>query len=93
MEEQKARFAKLSWWLLEHKYRYYILCAPIIEDYEFDELEREYRFLADLLDLEPTASDMVGFDETRPSSWAVIEKVHNRPAMIDKYQYVALEDL
>lgn len=28
--------------LLEHRYRYYILCMPIISDYEYDMLEREY---------------------------------------------------
>lgn len=28
--------------LLEHRYRYYVLCIPIISDYEYDMMEKEY---------------------------------------------------
>ena len=54
----KNRFIRLGWLLLEHKYRYYILNSPTISDHEFDTLEAEYRKLAEILELPPSASDM-----------------------------------
>ncbi|MFN3477779.1 MAG: peptide chain release factor 1, partial [bacterium] len=41
-EDKKQRFIQLSWLILEHKYRYYILDKPIIQDYDYDKLEKEY---------------------------------------------------
>ena len=54
----KNRFIRLGWLLLEHKYRYYILNSPTISDHEFDTLEAEYRKLAEILELPPSASAM-----------------------------------
>lgn len=68
-------FKNLGWLLLEHKFRYYILQKPIISDYEFDKIETSYRSLAKKLGLPPTASDMVGFDMTRPSAQRAAMKV------------------
>lgn len=74
-DKQKARFITLSWQLLEHKCRYYMFNSPSIQDFEFDKLEAEYRQLAQELGLEPTASDMVDFDTSRPSCQRVYEKI------------------
>lgn len=32
--------------LLEHRYRYYVLDHPVIDDHEYDYIERYYNFLA-----------------------------------------------
>lgn len=69
------RFHKLSWEILEHKCRYYILDHPKIEDYAYDMLEKEYDALADELGLPKSASDMVGFKTDRPSCQRVMEKI------------------
>jgi len=69
------RFIELNWLLIEHKYRYYVMINPIITDYEFDMMEKEYRELAEELDVPPTASDMVGFDDSKFSSQLVINKL------------------
>lgn len=83
--DDKKRFAKLSWTILEHKYRYYILDSPIIEDFEYDLLEREYESLAKKLSLDPTATNMVGFDLSRPSCKTVAEKlIMERPGKLVK---------
>lgn len=71
----KTRFIKLGWELLEHKYRYYILNMNTISDYDFDQLEAEYRKLAEELGLPPSASDMVGFDNTRFSCQLAMHRV------------------
>jgi NAD-dependent DNA ligase len=47
--------------------RYYVLDAPILSDYDYDMLEKEYEALVVKLGLPNSASEMVGFDETRPS--------------------------
>lgn len=70
-----ARFVELSWLILEHKYRYYMLSKPIIQDYEYDMLEKEYDGLADEIGLPKSASDMVGFKEDRPCCQKVMEKL------------------
>ena len=66
----KNRFIELSWEILEHKFRYYygaeFNLTPIHDD-QYDELEAEYKKLAEKLNLPPTVTDMVGFDETRGS--------------------------
>ena len=71
----RERWIWLGWKILEHKYRYYLLDAPIISDYEYDQLDLEYRRLAEDLGEEPTASDMVGFDPSRWSSQEAMRKV------------------
>lgn len=69
------RFISLSWQILEHKYRYYILVNSTISDHEYDILEKEYDALADKLGLPKSASDMVDFDMNRPSCQRVAEKL------------------
>lgn len=73
--DKSKRFLELGWRLLEHKYRYYILCRPEIQDHEFDALEAEYRALASDLGRAPSASDMVDFDMSRPSCQLVAGKI------------------
>ncbi len=75
MTPDLERFISLSWQILEHKYRYYILAKPVIGDYEYDMLEKEYEALADKLGLPKSASDMVDFDMNRPSCQRVMEKL------------------
>ena len=79
MEDEKIKkFTKLSWELLEQRCRYYQLDDPILEDHAYDKLEREYEALAKELNLEPSASNMVGFDLKRPSCAVVLEKLKRR---------------
>ncbi len=72
------RFISLSWQLLEHKFRYYILDRPKIEDYEYDLLEKEYDRLAIELGQPQSVSNMVGFDENRHSCRLVDPKNFKR---------------
>lgn len=74
-QDKKQRFINLSWEILEHKCRYYIMDSPIVQDYEYDAIEKEYDSLAKELGLEPTASDMVGFNPDRPSCQSVMRKL------------------
>lgn len=67
--------AKLSWEILEHKYWYYQMQRPQIEDWEFDLLAREYEDWCEIVGVEPTAN-MVGFDPDRPSCRLAMYKVH-----------------
>ena len=41
-DEQKARRASLAWKLLEYKYWYYERNESVIDDYEYDKLEKEF---------------------------------------------------
>lgn len=75
VEIKKARYVKLGWELLEHKCRYYIMSNPIIEDYDYDMLEKEYEALAEELGLPKSATDMVDFDTSRPSCQRVMQKL------------------
>lgn len=71
----KQRYVELGWKILEAKYRYYVLDKPRLQDFEYDMMEKEYDKLADELGLPKSASDMIGFDETRPSCIEVIAKI------------------
>lgn len=71
----KERFIALGWLLLEHKCRYYVLNDSIIDDHSYDMLEKAYDKLAEELKLPKSASDMVGFDETRPACQSVMRKL------------------
>lgn len=71
-------FNKLAWRILECKFLYYEganynLKAP--PDIEYDMLEDKYNKLAKVLKLEPTASNMVGFDSSRGSCKVVMENM------------------
>lgn len=73
--DKSARYVQLSWELLEHKFRYYVLDNPEIQDFEYDMLEKEYDSLAEELGLPKSASDMVGFNEDRWSCRLVRDRV------------------
>lgn len=72
--DEESRRVQLAWTLLEHKYRYYQLDAPVIEDQDYDKLEREYVDLCKRAGVAPTAA-AVGIDVTRPCVDLVASKV------------------
>ncbi len=74
--DRLARFLDLSWELLEHKCRYYMFSNPIINDYAYDKLEKEYEALALDLGKPPSATDMVDFDVSRPSCRRVYDRIY-----------------
>ena len=77
-KSDKERQIELSWQILEHKWRYYEgvkLGVVPIADEEYDKLESEYKNLCEKLWVTPTASDMVGFDYSRPSCKLVVERM------------------
>lgn len=67
-------YVKLGWDIIKYKYYYYELAKPLIEDYDYDMIERRYCELADKLGLPKSASEMVGFDRERPSCQLVMSK-------------------
>ena len=75
MSPLERRFCALSWEILEHRCRYYVLASPTLDDPAYDALEDEYEALAALLGVRAYASDMVGFDRTRPSCLLVLAKL------------------
>lgn len=79
MTAREERFLKLGWELLEHKCRYYILIQPIINDYAYDLLEKEYDSLALKLGRPQYVSDMVEFDMNRPSCQLVYKNLTWKP--------------
>lgn len=87
MTDLEKEFVQLSWWILEQKYIYYHgynfdgavhpswIKHHAAEDHEYDEAERRYEFLADILGKNPTATDMVGFNKNRPCCELVMAKL------------------
>ncbi len=74
-EEEIKRFVQLGWRILENKFVYYVRPDRAgITDVEYDNMECEYRQLAEKLDLEPTAANMVGFQTSKPSCQLVMKK-------------------
>ena len=59
-EEQLDYLDKLYNRLLEHRYRYYVLDAAVLEDFVYDFIEREYNRLA--LESGVKQMEMVDFD-------------------------------
>ena len=74
-EDLIYKVEELSLSLLEHKYRYHQLDRPIISDYEYDMLEREYEKACDELGVHPAMLDAVGWPENHPNARYVIDKV------------------
>jgi len=77
-KKKKLRFFKLGWEILGHKFLYYEgakhkLNNKVVADEKYDAIEDEYKTLAQELDLPTTASDMVGFDSSRPSCKMVMQ--------------------
>lgn len=78
-EEEIKRFAELSWKILENKFTYYKRPdLPGISDSMYDKMETEYRQLAEKLELEPTATNMVGFVANRASCQLVMKKLNQQ---------------
>lgn len=63
---------------LVHRYLYYVLCTPVISDYEYDMLERK---LGQLVESSPEEPELLAFCPTRTvgsdmgSSYP--EEIHN----------------
>jgi NAD-dependent DNA ligase len=78
-KEAETLFARLSWEILEHKFRYYCgakySIEPTVIDEVYDKIEDKYRKLAKLLGHKTTATDMVGFDYNKPSCRAVMSHI------------------
>ncbi len=68
-EEEKLQYYQdLGNRLQEHRYRYYGLDDPVIEDYEYDHIERVYKEVSRNLSLKDVAIDMVDWDVTKPGA-------------------------
>lgn len=76
-KERRDYFHVLGIRLLCHRYRYYVLDSPIVSDNEYDYLERHYEMVAKELNEHPWASDMVGYDFTKPHTKEAEEQVLN----------------
>jgi hypothetical protein len=50
--------------LLEHRYRYYVLAQPVVEDWHYDYLEKEYNRMAEAAGVK--LMEMVDFDPEDP---------------------------
>lgn len=77
-KQLKQLFVKLSWAILEHKFRYYHgqeYKLKSISDDKYDEIEAKYKKLAKILNLEPTACNHVGFPFDTPSGKLVADKL------------------
>lgn len=72
----KQRFIDLSWSILEAKCIYYkLIHLEGISDEKYDTMEEEYKTLGHALGLRTTATDMVGWDESRPACIIVERKL------------------
>ena len=79
-------FIKLSWWILEQKFRYYEGSKYNLKpcsDQEYDKKEEMYLKLAKKLGHEPTASSHVGFPAKSLVGEMIFQKLTNGP----DYQY------
>jgi len=47
---------------------------PIMDDFSYDQMEKQYEALCRQAGVEPTASNMVGFDVNRPACKLIIAK-------------------
>lgn len=76
IEEKEEHFLKVHARLLEHRYRYYSKDHPVIDDSEYDYLERYYKFLVAELEVPPpTILDMVDFDFKRADAQLAATRV------------------
>jgi hypothetical protein len=87
VDPKKNQLIELCWKILEYKAVYYYphkihktwKKRLTIPDEKYDILENQYRALCQEFDVEPTAADMVGFDQKRPSCKLVLAKLSNPP--------------
>ena len=79
-------FIALGWWILEQKALYYLghgnndihpswMEHYAVPDHVYDRKEKRYEALAFRLERDPTASNMVGFNDSRPSCQLVLSKL------------------
>lgn len=64
--EREKHFDEIGQRILEHRYRYYVQDHPVLDDQEYDWLERYYELMATTLGVHNADSDMVGFDAAKP---------------------------
>lgn len=70
-----TKFNNLTKELLTHKYHYYMKDDPIISDYEYDKLEREWISLGKELGINmDDYPNWIGFDENHPLAKEVLEE-------------------
>ena len=74
-------FIILGWKILYHKCLYYEVVGkqfnPLrVSDKQFDTISKRYDKIAKQIKQEPTASIMIGFDMSRPSSVLTLGKVY-----------------
>jgi hypothetical protein len=62
MDENEKRHVQISWELLEHRYRYWVIDDTNISDQEYDALDREYLSLCNKLKKPNTVSSS-GYEE------------------------------
>jgi hypothetical protein len=78
----KQQIILLGWQILEYKLAYYrpelveesLLKHIKVTDETYDAAENRYEYLCATEGIEPTASNMVGFDENRASCRLVLSK-------------------
>jgi hypothetical protein len=61
-----AYLERLGQRILCHRYRYYVQAKPVIEDYEYDWLEKHYERLCAEQGVPAVTANLVGFDPSRP---------------------------
>ena len=76
-EEKEQHIKDVGERLLQHRYRYYILDQPVLEDWVYDHLERYYEMIAKDVGIEATASNMVDFDLKRQDAQDAKTRVDN----------------
>lgn len=80
MSKEYKRLSQLSWILLSCKFLYYcgakynIPSSNTISDVAYDKLEDEYKGLAKKLGIQPSVTDMVGFQESATGAKAMIKE-------------------
>lgn len=77
-KEEKLKYHKdIGDRLLEDRYRYYELDDNVITDAEYDRREKMYELISTELNIEPTATNMVGWDITKPGALEAKNRVDN----------------
>ncbi len=66
---------RLNWLLLEHRIRYYVLDTPVIEDLEYDKLERLFLDYCEEQKISSCLQTMVGADMSLPCMQQAYNKV------------------
>jgi hypothetical protein len=100
-EEKREYHDILQNRIIEHRYRYYVLCDTVLDDFEYDHLEKLLSAVAEALGLphKPgekgtynSVFDMVDFDITRPGAQEAADRVIAKTTYWDTQQ-TALEEV